>query len=218
MSASATIAAIESGLANQGLSALVEQSGLTAQCAAWVELVLDHNTRTNLVGVKDVDRAADELVADSLQVVPLLRRLPKMPTWGVDIGSGAGVPGMVLAIALPEIRWTLSEPRRKRAEFLEAARVALGLKNVDVVQKRVETMPRQPWDLAVSRATFPPDRWFECALDLVGFQSGAIAVWTNDGAFQPPAALAPGAHAASVDYALASGRTRTVSLVSPQSF
>ena len=56
----------------------------------------------------------------------MLRRLATPPSWAVDVGSGAGVPGMVLAIALPEIRWTLSEPRRKRAEFLETARAALG--------------------------------------------------------------------------------------------
>ncbi len=215
MPAAATIAAVESGLVRQGLGELAGQSGLCGACAAWVELVLDHNTRTNLVGVKDVDRASDELVADSLQVVPLLRRLATTPSWAVDIGSGAGVPGMVLAIALPEIRWTLSEPRRKRAEFLETARAALGLTNVDVVQKRVETMARQPWDLAVSRATFPPDKWFECALELVGFQSGAVAVWTNDGPFRPSAKLAPGVSTASVDYDLASGRRRTVTLVAP---
>ncbi len=69
-----------------------------------------------------------------------------------DVGTGAGYPGLILAIAKPEISCTLIEPRAKRAAFLNYAKNILGLKKVQVIQKRVEDVTTIKVDLVTSRA------------------------------------------------------------------
>ena len=85
--------------------------------AAYASLVRKWAPRLDLVSPGDLDRLEERHVQDSLRVVPLLDELPAGPC--ADIGSGAGFPGVPLAIARPERRWTLIEPRRRRAAFLE---------------------------------------------------------------------------------------------------
>jgi 16S rRNA (guanine527-N7)-methyltransferase len=70
----------------------------------------------------------------------------------VDIGSGAGFPGMALAIAKPEILATLVEPNVKRSSFLRFVTVKLGLKNVKIQSKKIQDIKNQTFDLVVSRA------------------------------------------------------------------
>jgi 16S rRNA (guanine527-N7)-methyltransferase len=86
--------------------------------------------------VRDALRAADVHVADSLSGLQVdgLRRLEEL----VDIGSGAGFPGLVLACALPHARFDLVESVRRKCEFLERLTAALQLDNVRVVSRRVE--------------------------------------------------------------------------------
>ena len=69
-----------------------------------------------------------------------------------DIGTGAGYPGMLLAIAKPGIRIVLVEPRAKRVAFLNFVKSALKLENVEVLQNRVENLPPQHFDIITSRA------------------------------------------------------------------
>jgi len=70
----------------------------------------------------------------------------------VDIGTGAGYPGMLLAIARPNCKVTLVEPRSKRAAFLNFVKSALKLENVVVLQSRIEDIDAQKFDLVTSRA------------------------------------------------------------------
>jgi 16S rRNA (guanine527-N7)-methyltransferase len=70
----------------------------------------------------------------------------------MDIGTGAGFPGMILAFALPSTQVTLVEPLIKRASFLQFIKADLGLENVRVVKKRVEEMESEIFDLITSRA------------------------------------------------------------------
>ena len=70
----------------------------------------------------------------------------------MDIGSGAGFPGMILALALPQTQVTLVEPLTKRASFLQFVKADLGLDHVEVVKQRVENMPPRIFDLITSRA------------------------------------------------------------------
>ena len=70
----------------------------------------------------------------------------------VDIGTGAGYPGMLLAIARPDSKVTLVEPRAKRAAFLNFVKSALKLENVIVLQSRIEDIEVQKFDLVTSRA------------------------------------------------------------------
>ncbi len=69
-----------------------------------------------------------------------------------DVGTGAGYPGLLLAIARPDIRCALIEPRAKRAAFLNYAKNILGLKNITIIQKRVEDVKDLTFDLITSRA------------------------------------------------------------------
>lgn len=69
-----------------------------------------------------------------------------------DVGTGAGYPGLLIAIARPDIRCALIEPRAKRAAFLNYAKNILGLKNITIIQKRVEDVKDLTFSLITSRA------------------------------------------------------------------
>ena len=89
----------------------------------------------------------------------------------VDVGSGAGFPGLVLAVARPRLRMTLLEPIRKRTSFLRVAVAELGLSNVRVMAgKLLPAVSGDPWPtrLLVSRATIPP-------LDLIDLAGPVLA-------------------------------------------
>jgi len=101
----------------------------------------------NLTGAKDA-ATIDEFIYDAVFPVSFL---PKIKTL-LDIGTGAGFPGMILAIALPDTEVTLAEPLKKRASFLQFVKADLGLDNVTVVKKRVEEMEPKIFDIITSRA------------------------------------------------------------------
>jgi 16S rRNA (guanine527-N7)-methyltransferase len=87
------------------------------QLRTYADLVRRWAPRVDLVSPGDLERLEDRHVQDSLRLVPLLDELPPGPC--ADVGSGAGFPGVPLAIARPERTWTLIEPRQRRAAFLE---------------------------------------------------------------------------------------------------
>ena len=101
----------------------------------------------NLTGAKN-EAEIDEFIYDA--VYPL-SFLPKVKT-AMDIGTGAGFPGMILAMALPETKITLVEPLKKRSSFLQFVKADLGLANVEVKSCRVEELPPCSFDLVTSRA------------------------------------------------------------------
>ena len=101
----------------------------------------------NITGARDENKV-DGFIYDAVFPVSFL---PKKKTL-LDIGTGAGFPGMILAIALPDTKVTLVEPLKKRASFLQFIKADLGLDNVTVVKKRVEDMPSEIFDIVTSRA------------------------------------------------------------------
>lgn len=101
-------------------------------------LVYQVNTHTNLTAVKDVDEAWDRHVFDSLTLLQVLAELPEGATL-VDVGTGAGFPGIPLAITRPDMHVTLLEATKKKADFLHLCARRLSLPNVEVVQARAET-------------------------------------------------------------------------------
>jgi 16S rRNA (guanine527-N7)-methyltransferase len=142
-------AEIESRLA-AGLSEL----GLAlapAQVEALLTLVTelaDWNTRVNLTAIEDPAEVVDKHLLDSLAVLPFLTGLTV-----ADVGSGAGFPGLPLAIADLDRRYTLIESTGKKVTFLRHACTMLRLPNVEVVQGRAEAMkPKKPFDTIVARA------------------------------------------------------------------
>ncbi|HEX2057359.1 MAG TPA: 16S rRNA (guanine(527)-N(7))-methyltransferase RsmG [Actinomycetota bacterium] len=108
----------------------------------YVATVQEWAPRLDLVSPKDLERFRERHVDDSLRVLPLLDELPDGPC--VDVGSGAGLPGVPLAIADPSRHWTLLEPRRRRAAFLEEVVRRLALENCEVRALTAEEAAREP--------------------------------------------------------------------------
>lgn len=101
----------------------------------------------NLTGAKTLQQI-DEFIVDAITPITFLPPLKK----AMDIGTGAGFPGMILAMALPQTHFTLVEPLSKRSSFLQFVKADLGLTNVEVKGVRVEQLPSEPYDLITSRA------------------------------------------------------------------
>jgi len=118
--------------------------------------LLKWNKTHNLTGARD-ENTLDEFIYDAVYPVKFL---PKCDTL-LDIGTGAGFPGMILAMALKNTKVTLAEPLTKRASFLQFIKADLGLDNVRVVKKRVEEMEDEIFDLVTSRAVTDTDMLLE---------------------------------------------------------
>ncbi|MDF1876608.1 16S rRNA (guanine(527)-N(7))-methyltransferase RsmG [Sulfurimonas sp. SAG-AH-194-L11] len=101
----------------------------------------------NLTGARD-NATLDAFIYDAVFPLSFLPPVSSL----MDIGTGAGFPGMILAFGLPDTEVTLVEPLSKRASFLQFIKADLGLKNVKVVKKRVEQMEPQIFDMITSRA------------------------------------------------------------------
>jgi 16S rRNA (guanine527-N7)-methyltransferase len=136
-----------------------------SRLARFAELLLDWGARVNLTGARTREALADEHLADALALLP---QLPAGPFRFVDVGSGAGLPGLVLAILRPDASGVLLEPIRKRHAFLAHAVRALGLSGrVEARAERLEAHPARSYDVAVSRATWPAADWLERGRPLV---------------------------------------------------
>jgi 16S rRNA (guanine527-N7)-methyltransferase len=115
---------------------------------AYLELLARWARAFNLTAVREPGRMAVVHVLDSLAVAPHLSE-----TRLLDMGTGAGLPGLVLAVALPDTRWTLLDANGKKVRFCRQAVAELGLGNVEVVQSRVEDYrPAAPFPAVISRA------------------------------------------------------------------
>ncbi|MCD6191139.1 MAG: 16S rRNA (guanine(527)-N(7))-methyltransferase RsmG [Sulfurimonas sp.] len=101
----------------------------------------------NMTGAKD-EKTINEFIYDAVFPVSFLPQVENL----MDIGTGAGFPGMILALGLPQTQVTLVEPLTKRASFLQFIKADLGLDNVTVVKKRVEDMEPKVFDMITSRA------------------------------------------------------------------
>jgi 16S rRNA (guanine527-N7)-methyltransferase len=102
-----------------------------------------------------------------------------------DLGSGAGLPGIVLACALPDRRFRLVEPRRRAAAFLELAVERLALANVEILLARAEDL-EDPADVVSARAFAPLDRAWAAAWRLLG-SGGRLVYFAGEGMRDPAA-------------------------------
>jgi 16S rRNA (guanine527-N7)-methyltransferase len=120
---------LEAVAALQGREVLADTE---ERLAAYVEELHAYNQTHRIVGAASQEEIARQHVADSLALL----RYAGSPL--VDVGSGAGLPGLVLALAAPELTVTLIEPRNKPAAFLSAMRARFGLTRMMVLDRRVE--------------------------------------------------------------------------------
>jgi 16S rRNA (guanine527-N7)-methyltransferase len=128
-----------------------------AALSAWLELIVDWNQRVDLTAARNDDELVDLCLADAA-VVARHARGSGSENW-VDIGTGLGAPGLALAVLAPQLRVKLVEPKAKRVAFVRTACGALKLPNVTVQRARSDELESQSFDVAISRATLPPDEW-----------------------------------------------------------
>ncbi|HVU01653.1 MAG TPA: 16S rRNA (guanine(527)-N(7))-methyltransferase RsmG [Polyangiaceae bacterium] len=122
----------------------------------YLDEVARWNERTDLTAARSAEELVDLMLADAWV---LASRAPAGATRYVDVGSGAGAPGLVVKLLLPDVRMTLVEPRSRRVAFLRTVIGKLGLPSVDVVRARSETLPPASFDVALARATLAPPEW-----------------------------------------------------------
>ena len=136
---------LQEGLRQLGLGDLPQ---LGARLLAYVALIVKWNKAYNLTAIRDPDKMITHHVLDSLAIAPYFsgRRV-------LDVGAGAGLPGIPLAMVFPEKYFTLLDSNGKKTRFLVNAVAELDLVNVDVVQARVEGYhPDDCFDCVVARA------------------------------------------------------------------
>ncbi|MCF6173444.1 MAG: 16S rRNA (guanine(527)-N(7))-methyltransferase RsmG [Campylobacteraceae bacterium] len=122
-------------------------------CEIFTELILKYNQVHNITGAKN-KKQIQENIYDSIYPVKFFKNDIKN---AIDVGSGAGFPGLILAMYLPDIHFTLFEPIKKKSSFLHLAKSSLKLKNVDIISQRVEKVEAFKVDLICSRAVTKSD-------------------------------------------------------------
>lgn len=156
-----------------------------AQFARYYQELVAWNNKFNLTAITDYQEVQTKHFLDCLVGLPILAEewknppLPARSLFCVDVGAGAGFPGIPLKIALPALTWTLMDGTGKKVLFLNQLVAKLGLKGVSVVQGRAEELGRQAqfrgqFDLATARAVAPLNTLVEYLLPLV--RQGGLAM------------------------------------------
>lgn len=135
------------------------------QLDSYAALLADWQTRMNLVGPSTLPHIWDRHFTDSAQLLPLAGT---GRSW-LDIGAGAGFPGLVLAILDQDARLTLVESIAKKCRFLSEVTAALGLESrVTIENRRIEALPRAKFDIITARALAALDQLFDWGLPFAG--------------------------------------------------
>lgn len=136
---------LAAGLAQLTLVAAPDVEG---KLVHYLELIAKWNKVYNLTAVRDINEMVSTHLLDSLAVAPYVSADSLL-----DVGSGAGLPGIPLALLNPERPCTLLDSNQKKCAFMQQAVIELGLRRVEVVCARVETWtPLRPFDVVISRA------------------------------------------------------------------
>ncbi|MFQ5778592.1 MAG: 16S rRNA (guanine(527)-N(7))-methyltransferase RsmG [Terriglobia bacterium] len=150
-----------------------------ARLQSYLELLLRWNRRVNLTGIREPRRIVRELLGESLY----LSRVLELRGWLVDVGSGAGFPGLAVKFAAPGLRVTLIEARRKKCAFLREAIRVCGFAATEVVEERFESWVAQRRgkggaDIITTRAV-DVDGNLLAAMGRVGRSGGTAALLTT---------------------------------------
>jgi 16S rRNA (guanine527-N7)-methyltransferase len=150
---------------------LPNRNGVIAKSARHLDLIVEANRQFNLTRITDTRSAAIKHVLDSV----ISWRRFEQAQHVLDVGTGAGFPGLPLAVVLPSTRFTLSESTGKKARFVESAVKDLALKNVKVAAVRAEEFLRTTrTDFLTARAVAPIERF--AALFAPALRRGARAL------------------------------------------
>ena len=163
---------------SQGCSALIPEldDAAVEKFVVFIRLLEKWNRVTNLTAVRDPLQMVTRHILDSLAVIPFLTRGSLL-----DVGSGAGLPGVPIAIARPGLDVTLLDANAKKLRFVRQAAAELGLDNVQVVQARMqEYQPGRSFDMVISRAVASLDELYQQTVHLLRpggrmlFMKGAV--------------------------------------------
>ncbi len=191
------MSSLQTGLDGLGLRVSAEQQ---AQLLVYMDLIAKWTKVYNLTAVRDANEMLTHHLLDSLAVVaPLRREVAKLvlpeghpQLRMLDVGAGAGLPGIVIAITCPEISVTCVDTVAKKAAFIQQVAATLKLPNLKGLHARVESLTR-PYDVVCSRA-------FASLLDFTTWSQSALAshgVWMAMKGKHPDqelAALPPNVH------------------------
>lgn len=151
--------------------------GLIARLLVYLELLVRWNRAVRLTGERDPTRVAERLLAPSLAAGPYVRGVRC-----ADLGSGGGLPGIVLAIARPRTQWTLIDSNLKKTCFLRQVCIELALTNVEVVHGRIETYRQdRTFDTITARALGKLPQLLTLARPLAAHGARLLA-WKGPGA------------------------------------
>ena len=170
---------------------MIDRERLAQKCSTWnislspsqldqldhyARLLVDYNEKVNLTAITTPEGIEDRHFADSL----LFAAQPEVSGRMVDVGTGAGFPGVVAKIYKPELQLALMEPTGKRMDFLKYVCAELGLTGVEFVRERAEEAARKQWreafDLASARAVAALPVLCEYCLPLVKVGGRFIAM------------------------------------------
>jgi len=201
MSLERAIEAVVSRMRDAGVGAALAETPLR-HVVQWLALMKTWNQRIDLTAAKTDDDLAELMLADALVLaarVPFGARV-------VDVGSGAGAPGLALALARPDLKVTLVEPLNKRVSFLRTVLGTTARTDVRLERGKGEDAAArgERWAVAISRATLAPPEWLALGARLV--ERGG-SVWVLLAKEDAPA-LEGARVAEDVAYAAASGAPR----------
>lgn len=159
----------------------------TSKLVQYVELLHQWNQTYNLTAVRDATQMMQRHVLDSLSVLAPLSTHLSPRGHLADIGTGGGIPGIVLALMLPELQLSLVESVNKKCRFMTQAVLELGLRErVNVVNERVEQwQPEQPVDAVICRAFTEPERFVRLTQPLNPSHYFAMTATLTDAQLDP---------------------------------
>ena len=162
-------AILEQGIADAGL---VISQPTQQKLLAYLALMQKWNKVHNLTAVRDPDEMVTLHLLDSLAVLPFIDGKSLL-----DVGSGAGLPGIPLAICLPELKVTVIDSNNKKVSFMRQAKAELGIDNLEVLGGRVEEIaPNRKFDIVISRAFSDLDLFISLTHQLCDAQGKWLAM------------------------------------------
>ncbi len=150
--------------------------------STYIDLLLKWNSRINLTAIRDPGEIVQRHFGESLFAAQFMLTQKSVAT-AIDLGSGAGFPGVPLAMLAPDVEITLIESQQKKATFLKELIYTLGLKNLKVFSDRAESYPAMA-DLVMLRAVERFEQALQMTIRLTR-TGGRIALMIGSGQVEP---------------------------------